>query len=138
MPAHYWKFTTFSHDSSTPNSVYIIIFCLGKTTIARIDSGDSYLSLYIYISISIYLYQYMYIYLLRFQMENEAQAIFLNPFTNSNGSLPFVCLSRRSYPFANELNRLIGQNGLNRLAHLCRFVTSTIALQYHPPLSDSV
>jgi hypothetical protein len=29
---------TFSHASSTPNSLYIIIFCLGKTTIARIDS----------------------------------------------------------------------------------------------------
>ncbi len=29
---------TFSHASSTPNSLYFIIFCLAKTTIARIDS----------------------------------------------------------------------------------------------------
>ncbi len=29
---------TFSHSSSISNSLYIIIFCLGKTTIVRLDS----------------------------------------------------------------------------------------------------
>ncbi len=86
----------------------------------------------IYDSIYIYIYTHIYsIYILLFQMEIEAQAIFLNPFTvclHANWSLSFVRFLRRntngSYPFAN------GLNGLNGLAHLwflggCCFVSDS-------------